>query len=76
MERKRTCSKVIHWRDHMRLGEKYRQSSLFTGRDASLLLVSSPNAKYRRELSQPVTPGAKGYELRGARSTPYDELLR
>ena len=43
------CSEVGHWRDHMRRGRKPCQSSLFRGRDASLLVVSRPNGqKWRR----------------------------
>src|SRR3979409_1317706 len=43
------CSEVGHWRDHMRRRRKPCQSSLFRGRDASLLVVSRPNEqKWRR----------------------------
>src|SRR5882762_5358912 len=43
------CSEVGHWRDHMRRRRKPCQSSLFRGRDASLLVVSRPNGqKWRR----------------------------
>jgi hypothetical protein len=39
------CSEVGHWRDHMRRRRKPRQSSLFRGSDASLHVVSWPNAQ-------------------------------
>jgi hypothetical protein len=43
------CSEFGHWRDHMRRCRKYCRSSLFRGRDASLLVVNSPNGqKWRR----------------------------
>jgi hypothetical protein len=51
MDRKRGCSEISHGRDHMRRRRKSWQSSLFKGRDASLLVVSSPSVKNRRELS-------------------------
>jgi hypothetical protein len=41
------CSEVGHWRDHMRC-RKSRQSSLFRGSDASLLVVSWLNGQKRR----------------------------
>src|SRR3954470_18985352 len=37
------CPEVGRWRDHMRRRRKPCQSSLFRGRDASLLVVSRPN---------------------------------
>jgi hypothetical protein len=59
MDRKK-CSEVGHWRDHMRRRRKPCQSSLFTGGDACLLVVSRPNGQNGDV--------AKLYKLRGARS--------
>jgi hypothetical protein len=52
------------------------QSSLFTGRDACLLVVSRPHGQNGGELRQPVTRVAKRYELRAARSGRCEESLR
>jgi hypothetical protein len=42
------CSEGGHWRDHMRRSGKPRQSSLFRGRDASLLVVGRLNGQQWR----------------------------
>jgi hypothetical protein len=53
-----------------------RESSLFTGCDAALLVVSHPNGQNGGELMQPLMRPAKPYELRAARSGRCEELLR
>jgi hypothetical protein len=49
---------------------------LVRGRDACLLVVSRPNGRNGGELRQPVTRVAKPYELRAARSSRCERLLR
>ncbi len=71
MERKK-CSEAGHWRDHMRRRRKPCPSGLFTGRDASLLVVSRPDGQNGGE----VTRVAKRYELRAACSSRCEESLR
>jgi hypothetical protein len=75
MDRKK-CSEVGHWHDHMRRRRKPCQSRLFTGRDASSLVVSRPNGRNGGELRQPVTRVAKRHELSAARSSRCEESLR
>jgi hypothetical protein len=76
MDRKRACSEVSPWRDHIRRRRKPCGSSLFTGCNASLLAVSRPNGQIGRKVGQGVTRVAKRYELRAARSSRCEEVLR
>jgi hypothetical protein len=76
MDRKSACSKISQWRDHMRRRRKPCQSSLFTGGDAPLLLVSRSNGQNRGELRRSVTRVAEPYELRAARSSRCEGALR
>jgi hypothetical protein len=76
MDRKRACSELSPWRDYLRRRRKPCESSLFTGRNASLLAVSRPNGQNGRKVSQGVRRVAKRYEFRAARSSRCEEVLR
>jgi hypothetical protein len=76
MDGKRACYKFSHRRGHMRRRRYLWQSSLFTGGDESLLLVSRSNGQNGGELRQSVEKVAKRYELRAARSSRCEESLR
>jgi hypothetical protein len=73
---RRKCSELGHWRNHMRRRRKPCQSSLFTGGDASLLVISQPNGQNGGEPRHPVARVAKPYKLHAALSSRCEDSLR